>query len=247
MPVFYNRILDEGLGTITSSADRIYICTSEPINTSQVASSSIGYVDLDSLDPPEARTPDGRKVVIPEITDGTMTANGNPTHYAVVIMDGSSIDELLATGNEITSVVGSDDNAWSSPTFDIGIPAPASGRFLHDSILDSGLAELSDVTHLYIVGSLITSYGSLSGNILGTKATPSIGAVGNGTPSGRKRTVAAITDGTGNANGTGSHWVLSNNTGSVILAAGPLASSKAINSGEDWELTEFDITIPQPS
>lgn len=74
---------------------------------------------------------------------------------------------------------------------------------LHDDVFDSGLAALTNTEKLVI---LSADPGLVWANIatykLGEKATPTIGAVGDRTGGGRKRTISAITDGSVTATGT---------------------------------------------
>jgi hypothetical protein len=77
---------------------------------------------------------------------------------------------------------------------------------------------------------------------LGNKTSPTIGAAGDGSPDGRKRTVAAITDGSVTATGTATHWALTD--GSRLLASGALSASQALTSGNTFTLAAFDVRIP---
>jgi hypothetical protein len=120
--------------------------------------------------------------------------------------------------------------------------------FLNDAVLDGAIAVLTtNVTTLYICSQLPATYAEASSTYkLGTKTSPSLGSVGNGTPSGRKTTIAAITDGAVNpGGGTATHWALT--SGSVLYAAGTLTPTQAVTNGNTFSLTAFDITMPDPA
>lgn len=93
---------------------------------------------------------------------------------------------------------------------------------------------------LHICSSEPTLVGTL--NSLGNKAV-TLGAAGDGTPSGRKTTVPAITDGTVTGNGTATHWAIINTGATILVATGSLNESQAVTSGNAFTLAAFDITI----
>ena len=59
-----------------------------------------------------------------------------------------------------------------------------------------------------------------------------------------EQVVAAITDGSVTANGTASHWAITDTGNSRLLATGALAASQAVSSGNTFTLGAFDIGIP---
>ena len=67
--------------------------------------------------------------------------------------------------------------------------------------------------------------------------------IGSAFPSGRKVTVGAITDGTVTRTGMATHWALTDGV-DTLVAAGPLAASQAVTSGNDFSLAAFDIVLP---
>lgn len=120
---------------------------------------------------------------------------------------------------------------------------------LADRVFDNGLTVLdTEVTHLYICSQLPATYTEAGTTYaLGSKATPTVSAPGDRTGGGRKVTVSAITDGAVSANGTATHWALTDNTNSRLLAAGTLSASQAVTSGNPFTLTSFDLGIPDPA
>lgn len=113
-----------------------------------------------------------------------------------------------------------------------------------DYIFDLALAELDGATStLYICSSEPTNYTQASSTFaLGNKASISIGAPADRSPTGRKVTVAAVTDGTVTATGTATHWALTK-SGTTLMATGALSASQAVTSGNTWTSPAFDIGI----
>ena len=121
--------------------------------------------------------------------------------------------------------------------------------YLHDDILDNGLAALSgDNRVLHICSAEPATYANVTSYTLGNKAGPTIGAVGDRTGSGRKRTISAVTDGTVTGTDTATHWALVDTTATArLLAAAALSASQVVTSGNTFTLAAFDIGIPDPA
>ena len=66
------------------------------------------------------------------------------------------------------------------------------------------------------------------------------------TGGGRKITIAEITDGTCTADGTGTHYAISNGS-SALYATQTLDSPQTIANGATFTLAAFDIGIPDPA
>lgn len=117
--------------------------------------------------------------------------------------------------------------------------------FLNDRVLDNGLTVLdTEATTIHICSAEPTTFGTL--NSLGNKTLGAggIGAPSARSPSGRRVTVAAFTDGTVTATGTANSWAIVDNTNSRLLATGTLSSSQAVTNGNTFSLASFDIGIP---
>lgn len=115
-----------------------------------------------------------------------------------------------------------------------------------DYLMDLALSNLDTAgNRLDITSAEATTYTqAITTWTLGNKTALSIGAPADRTPTGRKVTVAAITDGTVTATGTASHWAIVDTTGLRLLAAGALSASQAVTSGNVFTLAAFDIGIP---
>jgi hypothetical protein len=124
--------------------------------------------------------------------------------------------------------------------------------YLHPDVLDSGLNVLTNATStvLHICHTAPTTRAAAISNSVGNKASPSIGAPANRSPTGRKVTVAAITDGDITATSTGStddaqYYAIID--GTRLLAAGDLAAAQLVTSGNKFSTGAIDIGIPSPA
>ncbi|CDX19559.1 conserved hypothetical protein [Mesorhizobium sp. ORS 3359] len=120
--------------------------------------------------------------------------------------------------------------------------------FLNSLVLDNGLSVLvANGNRLHICSAEPADYAGTLAVSLGTKNTPGISAIGARTPSGRKVTVSAITNGAVSANGNASHWAIVDTVNSRLLAAKALDAVLAVNNGDTFTLPAFDIGIPGPA
>lgn len=114
--------------------------------------------------------------------------------------------------------------------------------YLNDNVYDQGLVYAqTNGTKLEICSAEPANYAGIAAVSLGNK-TLTVGAPGNGTPSGRKVTVPSISDGSVTASGNATHYALSDGTGTLI-AAGTLTNSQNVVSGNSFTLNAFDITL----
>ena len=123
------------------------------------------------------------------------------------------------------------------------------GEYLNDEVLDGGL-DYADVngTRIDICTQAPTTYSeaTVEGTYsCGSKTGLNTGAPQNGTTSGRKVIVPAITDGAVNCTGTvtATHWALTDGT-SVLIAVGPLSASQSVTDGNTFTLDAIEIEIP---
>ena len=118
-----DRVYDNGLTVLDTEASHLYICSQEPTTYAQASSTyALGVKATPTVSAPGARTPNGRKVTVSAITDGTVSATGTATHYALV---DSTNSRLLATAALSSSQAVTSGNTFTLTSFDIGIPAPA--------------------------------------------------------------------------------------------------------------------------
>lgn len=127
MPFVNDRVLDAALNIFNNEADRIDICSQEPATHTEATSTySLGFKDHgaagSAFGAPGDRSPSGREVLSTAVTDGEVTDTDTATHYGVSDHDAT---RLLAASSLAAGQVVTDGNAWSMPSFAIGIPDPA--------------------------------------------------------------------------------------------------------------------------
>lgn len=123
MATLDNRVFDNGLTVLDTEANKVLV-TSQEAGTYAEANSTyaLGNSTSLSIGAPADRSGGGRKVAVAAITDGSVTATGTATHYALVDTNNS---RLLATGALTASQAVTSGNTFTLATFDIGIPDPA--------------------------------------------------------------------------------------------------------------------------
>lgn len=126
MATLNDRVFDNGLTVLDTEANKITITSQEATTyTEGNATYALGNSTSISISAPADRTGGGRKVTVSAITNGSVTANGTATHYA--ILDTSATyggPRLLATGSLTASQVVTSGNTFTLSAFDIGIPDP---------------------------------------------------------------------------------------------------------------------------
>jgi hypothetical protein len=123
MPFINDRVFDNGLTVLDTEANRLDICSLEPVTyASATSTNTLGNKTSPTVGAPSDRTPNGRKVTVSAITDGTVTATGTATHWALTDTVNS---RLLATGALAASQSVTSGNTFTLGAFDIGIPDAA--------------------------------------------------------------------------------------------------------------------------
>lgn len=129
--------------------------------------------------------------------------------------------------------------------------------FLSDEILDNGLSyPYTDLgvanLSMWIIddtpASVPTDYSTCNTNKCGNRDDPPAAspALADHT-SGRKLTVAAITDGSVTATATAKYWALIDTQNSALVAANTLSSTQSVTSGNTFTLDAVIIAIPDPT
>ena len=121
--------------------------------------------------------------------------------------------------------------------------------WLSDAILDAALQKIEDDTeNLYICSAEPSTYAEAQSTYkIGTEASPTFTGPAAGDASGRKLTVDAISDGTVDATDTATHWALTDNSASALLAWGSLDASESVTASNTFSLPAFDIEITDPA
>lgn len=113
-------VLDNGLGIIDTAGNKLTICSALPSTYTEAnATYALGNKTTPTISAPQARTPDGRKVVVSAITDGTVSASGTASHFAILDTSGSRLlaAQALASTQSVTS-----GNTFTLGAVDVGIP-----------------------------------------------------------------------------------------------------------------------------
>lgn len=123
MATLNDRVLDNGLTVLDTEANKIII-TSQEATTYTEANATYALGDSTSLSigAPADRAGGGREVTVAAITDGSVTATGTATHYAIV---DTANTRLLATSTLTASQAVTSGNTFTLSSVAIGIPDPA--------------------------------------------------------------------------------------------------------------------------
>lgn len=123
MAFLQTTVFDNGLSYITTNVTTLHILSgaSDPATYADVTTNTLGNSAV-TVGAAGARSPNGRKVTVPAISAGSVTATGTATRYALVK---TATSELIAAGSLSASQAVTSGNTFSLTTFDIGIPAPA--------------------------------------------------------------------------------------------------------------------------
>lgn len=123
MATLADRVYDNGLTVLDTEANRLDICSAEPATfTAATVTNTLGNKTSLSIGAPADRTGGGREVTVTAITDGTVTATGTASHWAITDTVNS---RLLATGALSASQAVTSGNVFTLASFKIGIPDPA--------------------------------------------------------------------------------------------------------------------------
>lgn len=123
MATLNNRVFDSGLSVLDTEANKIVITSQEATTfTNANATYALGNSTSLSIAAPSDRSGGGREVVVAAITDGSVTATGTATHYAIIDTTNS---RLLATSTLSASQAVTSGNSFTLASFTIGIPDPA--------------------------------------------------------------------------------------------------------------------------
>jgi hypothetical protein len=123
MAFLNDRVFDNGLSVLDTEANKILVTSQEAGTYAEAnATYALGNSTSLSIAAPTDRSGGGRKVVVSAISDGSITATGTATHYAIVDTGNS---RLLATAALTASQSVTNGNTFTLATFDIGIPDPS--------------------------------------------------------------------------------------------------------------------------
>ena len=123
MATLNNRVFDSGLSVLDTEANKIVITSQEATTfTNANATYALGNSTSLSIAAPSDRSGGGREVLVAAISDGSVTATGTATHYAILDTTNS---RLLATSTLRASQSVTSGNSFTLASFTIGIPDPS--------------------------------------------------------------------------------------------------------------------------
>ena len=118
-----DRVFDNGLSVLDTEANKITVTSQESTTFASANSThALGSSTSLSIAAPADRSGGGREVTVAAITDGSITATGTATNYAILDTTNS---RLLATGSLSASQSVTSGNTFTLATFKIGIPDPS--------------------------------------------------------------------------------------------------------------------------
>ena len=113
-----DNVFDSGLAYAVTNGSDLHILNADAGGTyGNVATFTVGNETLITVGSPQAGAVDGRRVVVPAITAGDVTATDTATHWALT--DGASI--LVASGALTTPQAVTSGNTFTLDAIDITI------------------------------------------------------------------------------------------------------------------------------
>jgi len=123
MASLHDDVFDNGLSVIDDDTENLYICSTLPTTFTEASSTyRLGTKATPTIAAPSPRTGGGREVVVAEVTDGVVNAEGSAGYYALT---DDSASKLLAAGALSSAQTVYTANPWTTAEFAIGIPDPA--------------------------------------------------------------------------------------------------------------------------
>jgi hypothetical protein len=117
MPFIADTVFDNGLTVLDTNGTRLDICSAEPTTYAQATSTlTLGNATVNTGAPQDGAT-DGRRVIVPAITSGSVTGTGTATHWALT--NGSNT--LYATGSLTASQAVTSGNTFTLDAISITI------------------------------------------------------------------------------------------------------------------------------
>lgn len=112
-----DEVFDQGLDWADTNGTRIDICSADPGGTySSVATNTLGNATVNTGATQNGAT-DGRRVVVPAITAGSVTGTGTATHWALT----NGTDTVVASGALTSSQAVTSGNTFTLDAISITI------------------------------------------------------------------------------------------------------------------------------
>lgn len=117
MAFIADTVFDNGLTVVDTNGTRLDICSTEPTTYTEATSTYTLGNDTVNTGAPENGATDGRRVIVPAITAGSVTGTGTAAFWALT--DGASV--LYATGALSASQAVTSGNTFSLDAVSITI------------------------------------------------------------------------------------------------------------------------------
>lgn len=118
MPYINDEVFDQGLDYADTNGTRIDICSQAPTSYAEATSTyTLGNKTGLNTGATQNGATDGRRVIVPAITDGTVTGSGTASHWALT--DGSAV--LIAWGTLSSSQSVTSGNTFTLDAISITI------------------------------------------------------------------------------------------------------------------------------
>lgn len=122
MAYINDEVFDQGLDYADTNGTRIDICSQEPTTYAEATSTyTLGNKTGLNTGATQNGATDGRRVIVPAITDGSVTSTATATHWALT--DGAAA--LIATGALSASQGVTSGNTFTLDAISITIRDPA--------------------------------------------------------------------------------------------------------------------------
>ncbi|HSW65269.1 MAG TPA: hypothetical protein VLH56_18455 [Dissulfurispiraceae bacterium] len=121
-----SHVIDNGLAVLDTEANRLDICHTLPTSYAEATSTyTVGNKISPSVGAPAVASPNGRKVTVAQITDGTVTATstGASDDAQYWALTDTANSRLLAAGNLASAQMVTSGNTFTLAAFDIRIPS----------------------------------------------------------------------------------------------------------------------------
>ena len=117
MAFINDEVFDQGLDYADTNGTRLDICSQEPATYAEATSTYTLGNDTVNTGAAQAGATDGRRVIVPAITAGSVTGTGTASHWA--LSNGSSV--LIATGALSSSQAVTNGNTFTLDAISITI------------------------------------------------------------------------------------------------------------------------------
>ena len=123
MAAIHDDIFDAALSYISTNAENLHILSADAGMTwANIASYLLGSKSSPSFTGPADGDTSGRKITVDAITDGSVSATGTATHWALT---DDSASKILVSGALSSSQSVTNGNTFTLTAIDIEIPDPA--------------------------------------------------------------------------------------------------------------------------